>query len=72
MFAGGKQMGKVIEMEVLNSVSQSYLTQLEQCFQKRGGTHKTITDTISILLLPCSQLPCSHLDIGCLLIPTPI
>ncbi|HRA74290.1 MAG TPA: heavy metal translocating P-type ATPase metal-binding domain-containing protein, partial [Flavobacterium sp.] len=28
VFAGGKQIGKVIEMEVLHSVSQSYLTQL--------------------------------------------
>jgi Cu+-exporting ATPase len=39
VFAGGKQMGKVIEMEVLNSVSQSYLTQLwSNDVFKRGGT----------------------------------
>ncbi len=37
VFAGGKQIGKVIEMEVLHSVSQSYLTQLwsNEIFQKK-------------------------------------
>jgi hypothetical protein len=46
---GGKQMGKVIEMEVLNSVSQSYLTQLwsNDVFKRGGAQTKTITDTIS-------------------------
>mgnify|MGYP003450164695 FL=1 len=47
IFAGGKQMGKVIEMEVLFSVSQSYLTQLwsNDVFQKRvEQQHKNITD----------------------------
>ncbi len=50
VFAGGKQMGKVIEMEVLHSVSQSYLTQLwsNDVFQKEvEQKHKSITDTIS-------------------------
>lgn len=50
VFAGGKQLGKVIEMEVLHSVSQSYLTQLwsNDIFQKDvEQKHKSITDTIS-------------------------
>lgn len=50
IFAGGKQIGKVIEMEVLHSVSQSYLTQLwsNEIFQKKvDQKHKTITDTVS-------------------------
>lgn len=55
IFAGGKQIGKVIEMEVLHSVSQSYLTQLwsNDVFQKRvEQKHKTITDTISRYFTP--------------------
>lgn len=55
VFAGGKQMGKVIEMAVLSSVSQSYLTQLwsNSIFQKNvEQKHKTITDKISIYFTP--------------------
>src|SRR6478609_1501604 len=55
VFAGGKQMGKVIEMEVLHSVSQSYLTQLwsNDVFQKKfEQKHKTITDKISRYFTP--------------------
>ncbi|GGF16977.1 heavy metal translocating P-type ATPase [Flavobacterium limi] len=55
LFAGGKQIGKVIEMEVLHSVSQSYLTQLwsNEIFQKRvDQKHKTITDAISRYFTP--------------------
>jgi Cu+-exporting ATPase len=55
IFAGGKQMGKVIEMEVLFSVSQSYLTQLwsNDVFQKRvEQQHKSITDRISRYFTP--------------------
>jgi Cu+-exporting ATPase len=55
IFAGGKQMGKVIEMEVLHSVSQSYLTQLwsNDVFQKNVvQRHKTITDKISRYFTP--------------------
>jgi P-type Cu+ transporter len=55
VFAGGKQMGKVIEMEVLHSVSQSYLTQLwsNDVFQKAvEQKHKSITDTISRYFTP--------------------
>ena len=50
LFAGGKQLSGVIEMEVLSSVSQSYLTQLwsNDVFQKDKKSHfKTITDNIS-------------------------
>jgi len=55
VFAGGKQIGKVIEMEVLHSVSQSYLTQLwsNEVFQKKvEQKHKTITDRISRYFTP--------------------
>lgn len=55
IFAGGKQVGKVIEMEVLFSVSQSYLTQLwsNDVFQKRvEQQHKSITDRISRYFTP--------------------
>jgi Cu+-exporting ATPase len=55
LFAGGKQLGKVIEMEVLFSVSQSYLTQLwsNDVFQKKvEQQHKTITDSISRYFTP--------------------
>jgi Cu+-exporting ATPase len=55
VFAGGKQIGNVIEMEVLHSVSQSYLTQLwsNDVFQKNvEQKHKSITDTISHYFTP--------------------
>ena len=55
IFAGGKQMGKVIEMEVLLSVSQSYLTQLwsNDVFQKNvERKYQTITDTVSHYFTP--------------------
>jgi Cu+-exporting ATPase len=55
VFAGGKQIGKVIEMEVLHTVSQSYLTQLwgNDVFQKDvQQKHKTITDAISRYFTP--------------------
>jgi Cu+-exporting ATPase len=55
VFAGGKQIGKVVEMEVLHSVSQSYLTQLwsNEIFQKKVfQKHKTITDKISRYFTP--------------------
>ena len=55
VFAGGKQIGKVIEIEVLFSVSQSYLTQLwsNDVFQKKVDIkHKTITDRISRYFTP--------------------
>ncbi|ARV15241.1 heavy metal translocating P-type ATPase [Polaribacter sp. SA4-12] len=50
LFAGGKQLSGILEMEVLASVSQSYLTQLwsNDVFQKdKKSNFKTITDTIS-------------------------
>ncbi|WP_299669993.1 heavy metal translocating P-type ATPase metal-binding domain-containing protein [uncultured Polaribacter sp.] len=50
LFAGGKQLSGVLEMEVLASVSQSYLTQLwsNAIFQKENTSpFKTITDAIS-------------------------
>lgn len=50
IFAGGKQLAGIIEMEVLASVSQSYLTQLwsNDVFKKdKVDGFKTITDRIS-------------------------
>ncbi|PKH50709.1 heavy metal translocating P-type ATPase [Tenacibaculum sp. Bg11-29] len=50
LFAGGKQLSGVIEMEVLTSVSQSYLTQLwsNDVFKKdKNSSFKTLTDRIS-------------------------
>lgn len=55
LYAGGRMIGNVIEMEVLFSVSQSYLTQLwsNDVFQKRvEQKHKTITDKISRYFTP--------------------
>ena len=55
IYAGGKQLGKNIEMEVLQSVSQSYLTQLwsNEIFQKSvEQKHKSITDSISRYFTP--------------------
>ncbi|POS01078.1 Cu+-exporting ATPase [Flavobacterium croceum DSM 17960] len=55
VYAGGKQLGKIIEMEVLFSVSQSYLTQLwsNDVFQKKvEQKHKNITDKISHYFTP--------------------
>ena len=50
LFAGGKQLSGIIEMEVLSSISQSYLTQLwsNDVFKKdKNSSFKTLTDTIS-------------------------
>ncbi|PQJ78226.1 heavy metal translocating P-type ATPase [Polaribacter porphyrae] len=50
IFAGGKQLSGIIEIEVLASVSQSYLTQLwsNDVFQKDDSFgFKTLTDKIS-------------------------
>jgi len=50
LFAGGKQTSGAIEMEVINTISQSYLTQLwsNDVFNKKNDiTLKNITDSIS-------------------------
>lgn len=49
LFAGGRQMGGILEVEVLKSVSQSYLTQLwgNSVFSKdRASQFQTLTDSI--------------------------
>ncbi|MGW9685183.1 heavy metal translocating P-type ATPase [Flagellimonas sp. 2504JD1-5] len=49
LFAGGKQLSGVIEVEVLKSVSQSYLTELwgNSIFKKDKASHfQTLTDSI--------------------------
>ncbi|CAM3861030.1 MULTISPECIES: heavy metal translocating P-type ATPase [Flavobacterium] len=55
VYAGGKIIGNLVELEVLFSVSQSYLTQLwsNDVFQKKiDQKHKTITDKISQYFTP--------------------
>jgi Cu+-exporting ATPase len=55
VYAGGKILGKVVELEVLFSVSQSYLTQLwsNDVFQKKiEQKHKNITDKVSRYFTP--------------------
>ena len=50
LFAGGKQLSGVLEMQVLKTVEQSYLTQLwsNDVFKKdKNSTFKTLTDAIS-------------------------
>ena len=50
LFAGGKQLSGILEMEVLASVSQSYLTQLwsNDVFKNdKTSAFKTLTDKIS-------------------------
>ncbi|GEP52243.1 ATPase [Flavobacterium noncentrifugens] len=59
LFAGGKQLGNAIEMEVLQPVSQSYLTQLwsNEIFEKKtSANYKSITDTISRYFTPALLL----------------
>lgn len=60
LFAGGRQVGETVEMEVLKEVSQSYLTQLwnNDTFQKQQNSRiKTFADlvgkyfTITVLTL---------------------
>jgi Cu+-exporting ATPase len=55
IYAGGRQTGNVVEMEVISSVSQSYLTQLwsnEVFAKKEDRNYKTMTDNISRYFTP--------------------
>lgn len=49
IFAGGKQIGSILELEVIKNVDQSYLTQLwnKEAFKKYETGLDTITNTIS-------------------------
>jgi Cu+-exporting ATPase len=49
IFAGGKQTGSILELEVIKSVDQSYLTQLwnKEAFKKMDTGLDTLTNTIS-------------------------
>ncbi|ROI08042.1 HAD family hydrolase [Chryseobacterium sp. H3056] len=49
IFAGGKQIGSVLELEVIKTVNQSYLTQLwnKEAFRKYETGLDTITNDIS-------------------------
>lgn len=49
IFAGGKQMGSILELEVIKNVDQSYLTQLwnKEAFKKKESGLDTLTNTIS-------------------------
>src|SRR5690554_199784 len=55
VFSGGKQVGNMIEMEVLNSVSQSYLTQLwdNEVFRKKNQqSYTTLITKVSRYFTP--------------------
>lgn len=55
IYAGGKQMGEAIVIESINTVSQSYLTQLwsNDVFQKKSAfKFRSITDRASQLFTP--------------------
>ncbi|MDR3273517.1 MAG: heavy metal translocating P-type ATPase metal-binding domain-containing protein [Flavobacteriaceae bacterium] len=49
VFAGGKQVGAAVELEIIKEVNQSYLTQLwnNEAFKKENSTIATITNNIS-------------------------
>lgn len=49
IFAGGKQIGSILELEVIKNVDQSYLTQLwnKEAFRKHENGLDTLTNTIS-------------------------
>lgn len=49
IFAGGKQIGSILELEVIKNVDQSYLTQLwnKEAFKKYETGLDTMTNTIS-------------------------
>lgn len=49
IFAGGKQLGSVLELEVIKTVNQSYLTQLwnKEAFKKHETGLDTLTNEIS-------------------------
>lgn len=49
IFAGGKQSGALLELEVIKNVDQSYLTQLwnKEAFKKKETGLDTLTNTIS-------------------------
>jgi Cu+-exporting ATPase len=49
IFAGGKQSGQAIELEVIKEVNQSYLTQLwnNEAFQKEESSLNKLTNSIS-------------------------
>ncbi len=49
IYAGGKQVGSILELEVIKNVDQSYLTQLwnKEAFKKKETGLDTLTNTIS-------------------------
>jgi P-type Cu+ transporter len=56
LYAGGKQTGESIEIEVLKDVSQSYLTQLwnNETFQKNHSSHiKSFADSVGKYFTIC-------------------
>ncbi|RLD43237.1 MAG: heavy metal translocating P-type ATPase, partial [Bacteroidetes bacterium] len=47
IFAGGRQVGGAIEMEVIHEVEQSYLTQLWNQDEKKASDHSTLNTRIN-------------------------
>lgn len=54
IFAGGKLIGSTLELEVINEVSQSYLTQLwsNEVFQKQNESYQTLINKVSQYFTP--------------------
>ncbi|UYW02421.1 heavy metal translocating P-type ATPase metal-binding domain-containing protein [Flavobacterium agricola] len=54
IFAGGKLVGSTLELEVINEVSQSYLTQLwsNEAFEKDNATYQTLINKVSQYFTP--------------------
>lgn len=54
IYAGGKQMGEALELEVIKPVSQSYLTSLwnHEAFKTDQGNSKTFSETIGQYFTP--------------------
>ena len=66
IYAGGKQVGESIEVKVIKTISQSYLTQLwnHSTFKKASSSIHTITDKISkyftIIILTLSAISATY------------
>ena len=58
IFAGGKLVGATLELEVINEVSQSYLTQLwsNEVFQKQNASYQTLINKVSQYFTPALLL----------------
>src|SRR5690606_24171159 len=66
IYAGGRQLGEAIELEVVKAVSQSYLTQLwnNEAFKPFGRKFRTFSNavsryfTVALLAVAISAMAC--------------